>query len=49
MRAACRIGRVAPMTPNPNAELMRQAVLGLVYVLSVIALLVGTMDLLPAA
>ncbi len=43
------IGRVAAMTPNPNTDLMRQAVFGLVYVLSVIALLVGTMDLLPAA
>jgi hypothetical protein len=34
---------------SPNAALMRQALFGLVYVLSVIALLVGTMDLLPAA
>ena len=42
------IGTVVAMTPNPNAELMRQAIFGLVYVLSVIALLVGTMDLLPA-
>ena len=49
MCAAPAIGRVAPMPPNPNAELLRQAVFGLVYVLSVIALIVGTMDLLPAA
>ena len=49
MCGAPAIGRVAPMSPNPNADLLRQAFFGLVYVLSVIALLVGTMDLLPAA
>ncbi len=49
MCAARPIGTVTLMTPNPNVDLMRQAVFGLLYVLSVIALLVGTMDLLPAA
>ncbi len=49
MRAEAVAGTVVPMPPHPNAELMRQALFGLLYVLSVIALLVGTMDLLPAA